>query len=498
MQLKIAFFLLLLTQVSASFAEGRPNVVIFLVDDMGPMDTSVPFLTDEYGQPEEHPLNGYYLTPSMDRLASHGIRFETFYANSVCSPTRTSIITGQSSARHKVTQWINPIEKNDGPQGWKWLGIESTDITLPRLLQSAGYHTIHIGKGHFGPKDSEGSDPLNLGFDINIGGSSIGRPKSYYGEKAYGRGDMRQPPHLEAYHGTDTFLTEVLTLEALKSVDTAVETGKPFFLYFSHYAVHGPFNPDPRFADLYKDKALTDDVGEPSAAFATLISGIDKSLGDLLDHLEEIGQAENTLIFFLGDNGSDAPIEHPDKPRNSSAPLRDKKGSRYEGGIRVPFIVAWAKNNPSNALQQQYPVAQNATTSSAFGSVEDLMPTVLQLTGVQAPADHIMDGFDLMPAFKMANSGTGRNHFLMHFPHQHRSSNFTVYREGDWKLIRNYHASGDSFELFNLSDDPYETTDLAQSQPGMVQSLLQAMQGKLDEAGALYITGSKKEVLGSE
>ena len=150
MRLKTAFLLLLMTQAQAVIAEGKPNVVIFLVDDMGLMDTSVPFLTDENGQSEKHPLNGYYVTPAMDRLASQGIRFETFYANSVCSPTRTSIITGQSSARHKVTQWINPTKKNSGPQDWKWQGTGSKDVTLPRLLQNAGYHTIHIGKAHFG------------------------------------------------------------------------------------------------------------------------------------------------------------------------------------------------------------------------------------------------------------------------------------------------------------------------------------------------------------
>ena len=138
-------------------------------------------------------------------------------------------------------------------------------MTLPRLLQSAGYRTIHIGKGHFGNRSSEGAEPLNLGFDVNVGGRSFGAPGSYYGMQNYGLGTRRESsavPHLEKYHGTATFLSEALTIEANAHVADAVEAGQPFYLYFSHYAVHAPFQSDPRFAEHYADS------GKPAPAQA--------------------------------------------------------------------------------------------------------------------------------------------------------------------------------------------------------------------------------------
>ena len=221
-------------------------------------------------------------------------------------------MTGQNAARHRATNWIRPDSNNAGPQGpsdWNWEGLKHTDITLPGILSENGYRSIHVGKGHFGPNDHEGSEPLNLGFDVNIGGASFGAPGSYYAKDHFTRDREHEPhavPHLEAYHGTDTFLTEALTLEANKALDDVVGAEEPFYLYFAHYAVHAPFHSDPRFSQNYVDSGKA----KNAQAFATLIEGMDKSLGDLLDHLESLGVAEDTLILFLGDNGSDAPLGH--------------------------------------------------------------------------------------------------------------------------------------------------------------------------------------------
>lgn len=370
-------FLLLTTQVlvplgrvqAAEGATAKPNIVIMLVDDMGVMDTSVPFLTDEAGQPRRYPLNDFYRTPNMERLAQRGIRFNHFNARSVCSPTRIAILTGQNAARHRTTNWINPDKDNAGPNGppqWNWRGLKKGDVTLSSLLQAQGYRTIHVGKGHFGPRQFEGADPKNLGFDINVGGASIGAPASYYGMQHYGNegGSVKkQSPAavsgLKKYHGTDTFLTEALTREAKSHVADAVKVEKPFFLYFAQYAVHAPFNSDPRFAANYKNTGKP----APAQAFATLIEGMDKSLGDLLDHLEQLGVAENTLLFFLGDNGSDAPLGHQHEVA-CAAPLRGKKGSHYEGGVRVPFIAAWAKASAENAVQKRLPIVAAPSRAS--------------------------------------------------------------------------------------------------------------------------------------
>lgn len=483
---------------------GKPNVVLVLVDDMGVMDTSVPFLTDETGQPKRYPLNDFYRTPNMERLARQGIRFQQFNAMSVCSPTRIAILTGQNAARHRTTNWIAPDQNNRGPNGptdWNWRGLSSKDVSLPKRLRSSGYRTIHIGKGHFGPRDSEGADPQNIGFDINVGGASIGAPASYDGKRNYGNAGGSVPqispsavPGLDSYHGTETFLTEALTLEAKLHMTQAVEAGKPFFLHFAHYAVHAPFDSDPRFADHYKDS------GKPPAAqaFATLIEGMDKSLGDLLDHLELLGVAENTLVFFLGDNGSDAPLGH-EHTVACAAPLRGKKGSHYEGGVRVPFIAAWAKRDDENAFQTKLAIPAGAVQTQ-LASVPDLFPTIAGIAGLEIPRDHVVDGHALDTLLTGKKDPERRETFLMHYPHSpHRSDYWSSYREDEWKVIYHYFPSaaseGSHYQLYRLSSDPFEQFNLAESHPAELSRMMRGLIAELQASNALYPVDSDRQPL---
>ncbi|MEM7473704.1 MAG: sulfatase [Planctomycetota bacterium] len=488
-------------------AADQPNIMVFLIDDMGVMDTSVPFLTDGDGNPKRYPLNDYYRTPGMERLAKQGIRFNQFYAMSVCSPTRISIMTGQNAARHRATNWINPSNNNRGTYGapdWNWEGLTKEDVTLPGVLRESGYTTIHVGKAHFGPKGKVGSEPLNLGFDINVGGAAFGAPGSYYAEKNYGWGTKREHnavPHLESYHGGDTFLSEALTIEAKKQVTQTVESGKPFYLYFAHYAVHGPFESDPRFAANYKDS------GKPknAQAFATLIEGMDKSLGDMMDHLEELGVAEDTLILFLGDNGSDAPLGHQHEVA-CAAPLRGKKGAHYEGGMRVPFIAAWAKPDSENKWQKQLAIPADAIHPQV-ADVTDIFPSLLDLTNVATPEGHAVDGQSILPLLEGKSYAGETEQFLMHYPHgKHRSNYFTTFREGDWKVI--YHAlpeepttgnhiqfSGGNYELFNLAEDPFESTNLADKHPEKLGSMMQGLIQALEDHEAVYPVAKNGEEL---
>ncbi len=478
----------LITQPSVWAAESKPNIVVFLIDDMGVMDTSVPFLTDTAGAPKRYPLNDHYRTPNMQRLAERGIRFNQFYAMSVCSPTRISIMTGQNAARHHATNWINPETNNRGPHGpldWNWQGLKRGELTLPKLLQEVGYRTIHVGKGHFGAEGFDGADPLNLGFDVNIAGAAFGAPGSYYGEKNYARNQFHAVPHLEKYHGSDTFLSEALTIEAQAAVSSAVEAQQPFYLYFAHYAVHGPFDSDPRFADHYKDSGKP----PPAQAFATLIEGMDKSLGDMLDQLDSLGIANNTLIFFLGDNGSDAPLGH-EHAVACAAPLRGKKGSHYEGGMRVPFIAAWAKADRDNEFQKQLPIPAGAIQSQV-ASVVDLLPTIVQLTSAPLPANYTLDGGPLDKLLSGQPDPDRAQTFLMNYPHApHRSNYFTVYRDGDWKVIYHYYpseASEDShYQLYNLAKDPFESTNLAQQQPEQLQRMMGELIAAMQQANGQY------------
>ncbi|MDF1815383.1 MAG: sulfatase-like hydrolase/transferase [Verrucomicrobiales bacterium] len=487
----------------------QPNIMVFLVDDMGVMDTSVPFLTDKNGVPKKYPLNDFYRTPGMERLAEQGIRFNQFYAMSVCSPTRISIMTGQNAARHRATNWINPREDNAGTYGakeWNWEGLTKGDVTLPGILRENGYRTIHVGKGHFGPFDHEGADPINLGFDYNIAGGAFGAPGSYYGEKNYGglltsRRKQHTPPHLEEYYGTDTFLTEALTIETKELISKTVEDDKPFFLYFSHYAVHAPFESDPRFAEHYADSGKS----KNAEAFATLIEGMDKSLDDMLDHFEALDIAENTLIFFLGDNGSDAPLGNQHDIA-CAAPLRGKKGAHYEGGMRVPFIAAWGKRNPENKWQKSLPIP-SGKIQGRIASVTDLFPTILEFTDSGVSEGHPVDGYSLLKLLTGTEDSQHPQQFLMHYPHgRHRSNYFTTWRDGDWKVV--FHAlpdepttgnfiqfTGGNYELFNLKNDPFEQTNLADREPEKLVDMMKGLIASLEEKNAVYPVGKDGTVL---
>jgi len=362
-------------------------------------------------------------------------------------------------------------------------------VTLAGLLQKQGYKTIHVGKGHFGPEETDGENPSNLGFDVNIGGASFGAPGSYFGEKNYGKGGKRDRsavPHLDQYHGTDTFLTEALTIETKKVIAETVKSDEPFFLYFSHYAVHAPFESDPRFADHYKDS------GKPAnaQAFATLIEGMDKSLGDMLDQFEDLGIGEDTLVFFLGDNGSDAPLGHEHEVA-CAAPLRGKKGAHYEGGMRVPFIAAWVKANEKNDHQQRLPIV-SGTIQKQSAAVYDLFPTILELVSADPiPEGHEIDGSRLN-SLLTGKPDTGRKDaFLMHYPHgPHRSNYFTTYREGDWKVIYHYLPGEDSggarYQLFNLEKDPFEQNDLAEKEPQVLKRMMTTLAEGLTKQSAQY------------
>lgn len=499
--LPLVITLLCLAWQGLAAAPPPPNIVIFLVDDMGVMDTSLPFLTDAEGRPRRHPLNEFYRTPNMERLAERGIRFNQFCAMSVCSPTRISIQTGQNAARHGATNWINPDQDNAGPNGppdWNWAGLKKGDVTLPGVLRANGYRTLHVGKAHFGPRALEGAEPMNLGFDVNVAGASIGAPGSYHGRqnfdrprnakaksKAGGKSGGNAVPGLEKYHGRDIFLTEALTLEAKALVEDAVNDGKPFFLNFAHYAVHAPFDSDPRFAANYQDS------GRPpqAQAFATLVEGMDKSLGDLLDHLDKLGVADNTLVFFLGDNGSDAPLGHQHEVA-CAAPLRGKKGAHYEGGMRVPFIAAWAKPDAANPHQRKLPIPGGAIQRQQ-AAVQDLFPTVLALTGIETPPGHVVDGRPLQTLLSGRPDPAREEVFLMHYPHApHRSDYFTVLRQGSWKVIYHYFPTGVSggshYQLFDLGADPYEQKDLAASEPARLKEMMRSLTEALERHQARY------------
>ncbi len=439
----------------------RPNILLILTDDQGVMDTSVPFVYDEAGNPVVHPLNERYRTPGMETLASNGMKFTNAHAAAVCSPTRTSIMTGLNPTGHHVTTWTHPSNIQDTgpdkgydilfPPDWRMAGVDPENpLLLPRRLAYAGYRTIHVGKAHFGPNSGPVGDPRSIGFDINIGGTGSGQPGSYYGTANFGSG-VHQVPHLEAYHGQDIFLTEAHTRECNRLIEEAVTDGVPFFAYHPHFAPHAPFHEDPRFTANYPE------LSGNQRAYATLIEGSDQSLRDQLTKLEELGVAESTLVIYLGDNGGDAPIPFGAGQMGPAAPYRAKKGYPYDGGTRIPLLMAWAKPDPANPFQQAFPIAKGGVAHDLV-TVWDLYPTLLAVAGLEIPAP--IDGHNLAPYLR-GTPGTHRpQEFLLHFPHTHGHDDFySVFRTNEWKLIHRY--PNETVELYHLPTDIGEQNNLA-------------------------------------
>lgn len=457
-------------------AQERPNIIMFLVDDMGWQDTSLPFWK------EKTPYNEAFETPNMERLARQGVMFTQAYASSISSPSRCSLYSGMNAARHRVTNWTYPKNestdrKNDVLQLPEWNvngicqapGIERTcQVTsLAQVLKDNGYHTIHCGKAHFGAIDTPGESPYHMGFEVNIAGHAGGAPTSYLSEKNYGNRTDGKPnpwfavPGLEKYWGTDTFLSEALTLEAMKALDKARQYNQPFYLYMSQYAVHVPIDKDKRFYQKYLDKGLP----PKDAAYASLVEGMDKSLGDLMDYLEKYNLTDNTIILFMSDNGGLAaePDWRDGTPHTQNAPLNSGKGSAYEGGIREPMIVSW----PGKVKPQ--------TRCDKYVIIEDFYPTILEMAGIRNyKTVQEIDGRSFVPLLTGTGDPSKGRSLYWNFPNLWGNTGPGIgatctVRDGDWKLIY-YYETGKK-ELFNITEDIGETNDLSSTHPALVKRL---------------------------
>lgn len=486
---------------AAAEAMARPNIILFLVDDMGWQDTSVPFGA------EKTLFNRHYRTPNMERLARQGIRCTNAYAHPVCSPTRTAIMTGWSPVRHQVTNWtLNPDQDTSrgwSPRDWNKRGLQADAVTLAKLLRDAGYFTIHCGKAHWGARGTSGEDPRNLGFDINIAGHAAGAPGSYQGLDNFGNreGESHSPPWgvpgLEQYHGEDIDLTDALTLEAEAAMEQAASAGKPFYLYMSHYTVHTPIQPHNRFYTNYAGKTYpgTDiEIPEVEAQYASMVEGMDASLGALLDKAEALGVAESTLVIFTSDNGGLSAHGRGTTPYGTglnthNRPLHAGKGSAYEGGTRVPFITAWATHASDHPAQQKLPIEAGAVSPQPLIS-EDLFPTVL---GVADALDHVpenypLDGRDLRGCLLQQQTDPERPLYF-HYPHTWGPEGpgyepHSAMRLGEWKVI--YFYQPQRWELYNLDRDISESQNLADAEPERLARMAARLKADLVAMGAQW------------
>jgi arylsulfatase A len=436
-------------QVCAAVPARKPNFVFILVDDMGWVDIG---------------CNGsrYYETPNIDALASQGMRFTNAYAAcAVCSPTRASIMTGRYPARLGVTDWIrsrfqggkipddkkNPTEYVGGkrqkllcPPNALWMELD--ELTIAEMLKPAGYVTCHIGKWHLGADDWY---PEKQGFDYNIGGCDYGQPPTYFDPYfRKGQGDI---PTLKPRQEGE-YLTDREADEAVRFIRGHKD--RPFFLYMAHYAVHTPIEAKVEVVKKYQAKPPTE---QKNAKYAAMVESVDDAVGRICSALEELGLADNTVVFFTGDNGGLLPI-------TNNAPLRSGKGYPYEGGIREPLLVRWPG------------VARPGSTSDEPVISVDYFPTLCEAAGVLWWIDREIDGVSLVGHLKSGGTQPlGRDSLFWHFPH-YRGADvvpYSIVRAGDWKLIKRY--EGKTFELFNLKDDLAERNDLSEAMPEKVREL---------------------------
>ena len=479
----------------------RPNIILFLVDDMGWQETSVPFYKDTTA------LNHRYRTPNMERMAKLGVKFTQAYASAISSPSRCSLMTGMNPARHRVTNWTHEYgSTNDASSSvlkmpsWNYNGLQPDTVTsthdrtntalctaLPQLLKQQGYYTIHCGKAHWGAIGTAGENPLSFGFDVNIAGGANGSPASYLASDNYGSG-LSHVPGLEAYYAKGTFLTDALTQEALKAMATPIAANQPFYLYMSHYAIHTPYNPDSRFTANYRqadgtgvyDEQLQDNLNDSEINHAALVEGMDESLGKIMDFLEEQPEvAKNTILIFMSDNGGQAVSVRQGRANyDQSYPHRGGKGSAYQGGVHEPMMIYWPG------------VTVGGTENANRVGIEDFFPTILEMAGAtDYTCSQTVDGKSFVDIIR--NPALTREKTLIwHYPNiwgesQDKSEGYSAYSaimKGDYHLL--YFWENQERRLYNVKEDVGERNNLAKSMPELTMSLAQELTDSLISFGA--------------
>ncbi len=424
----------------AATKKDKPNFVFFLIDDMGWRDLGC------FG-------STFYETPHIDRLSATGMRFTDAYAACpVCSPTRASIMTGTYPARIDLTDYIGGRRKKKLIPAPYIHQMPHEEVTIAEALKQAGYTTFFAGKWHLGAAPFT---PESQGFDINKGGWRAGHPyKGFF--SPYGNPKLEDGPKGE-------YLTDRLTDESIRFLDTVGD--KPFLLYLSHYAVHTPLQSKKRLTKKYqaKAKAMPAPDGpkwlpegerkcrqvQDHAVYAGMVQSVDESVGRVLDKLEELGLADNTVVFFMSDNGGLSTSEgHP----TSNVPLRAGKGWLYEGGIREPMIIRWPG------------VTERGGTCMVPVTSTDFYPTMLEMAGLPLRPKQHRDGVSLVPLLQGKRS-LDREALYWHYPHygNQGGSPGGAVRCGKYKLIEFY--EDDHVELYDLENDISEQRDLAKTMP---------------------------------
>ena len=421
-------------------SESKPNIIYINVDDLGWMDT------ETYG-------STFYETPNINKLAESGLKFTNGYASAAnCAPSRACLISGQNTPRHGIYTVSNSDRGNEKTR--KLIPIKNTEVladenvTIVEMLKSAGYTTGTFGKWHLG------EDPKTQGFDVNVAGGNNGNP----GKNGY-FSPYNVKNIVDSLKGEN--LTDRLTQEAISFIQDNKK--KPFFVYLPYYAVHTPLSTTSSLEDKYKEKG--GNSFQNKAVYAGMIETVDRNIGLILDEINTL-DLKNTLIIFTSDNGGIRDVSNQD-------PLRAGKGSYYEGGIRVPYIISW------DGIVKPNTVSNTPITNL------DFYPTFMDILNIKLP-NKIVDGTSILPVLK-GKSIKDRSLFF-HFPIYLQAYNFktddgrdpffrtrpgSVIIDGDWKLHQ-YFENND-IELYNLKSDIGESNNVAAIYPKKASELLEKL-----------------------
>lgn len=458
MNFKTALQSLLLVAFGAAVgnaADPKPNVVFILADDLGWSDTTL------FG------TTTLYRTPHIERLAKRGMTFTRAYSSSpLCSPTRASVLTGLSPARHGITSptchlpkvILEPVQTTSGSPKQKATMPESVSrldtkyYTMAEMFHDNGYATGHFGKWHLG---AEPYSPLEHGFDVDVPHHPGPGPAGSYVAPWKFR-DFDHDPQIPDEHLEDRMAKEAVAfLEQHKD--------KPFFLNYWMFSVHAPFDAKQALIDQYR-KQIDPKAQQRSPTYAAMIESMDDAVGTLLDTLDRLGIADHTIIVFASDNGGNMYNLVDGGTATSNAPLRGGKASMYEGGVRGPAIVV------------QSDLIQAGSKSDEIIQSSDFYPTLLELLSVDAQPNQKFDGVSIVPA--LHGKSLNREAIFTYFPHSPGIPDWlppsvSVHR-GDWKLIRIFHGGQNGqhrYKLFNLKDDIGEQHNLAADFPSRVKEL---------------------------
>jgi arylsulfatase A-like enzyme len=447
---QISVLLIFFTALLQS-ADKLPNIVVFLVDDLGYMDIGA-----------NNP-NCFYDTPNVDSLAKSGMRFTDGYAsNPVCSPTRYSLMTGKYPTRVDATNFFSGTRSGKFKPAPLNGQMPLEEITIAEALKKKGYKTFFAGKWHLGP--TKAFYPQNQGFDINIGGYHKGGP--YTGKKYFA---PFKNPEMAEESPDGEHLPARLAREAAKFIDDNKD--KPFLTYLSFYSVHTPLIGRPDLVKKYQKKATKingQEFGDEEQVFgkkkrkvrilqkhpvyAAMVEAMDQAVGTVLAQLEKSGVADNTIIIFTSDNGG---LSSSEGSPTSNLPLRGGKGWTYEGGIREPWIVRYPGVTKAGSISRQ-PICSI-----------DLFPTLTAAAGISTK--HKIDGIDITPALQ--NKNLKRDALYWHYPHYSNQGGIPsgAVRIGDYKLIERYEDG--RVQLYNLQKDLAEQKDLAATMPEKVTEM---------------------------